>query len=128
MQWEVDTTLIDAWLDKLDAETYRTVFAALEYLEDHGPTAGRPFVDRIHHSKHQNMKELRPRKMSDGRTYRILFVFDPRSRAISLVAGDKTGNWEKWYRKNVPVADDLYDEHLAKLAAEQDTERKGKKR
>jgi hypothetical protein len=45
---------------------------------------------------------------------------------ITLVAGDKTGDWNKWYAKNVPVADELYDKHLAKLAAEK--KRKGKKR
>ena len=46
---------------------------------------------------------------------RILFAFDPRRRAIMLLAGDKQGIWAKWYRKNVPVADDLYDEHLKTL-------------
>jgi hypothetical protein len=52
------------------------VFAALEYLEDHGPTTGRPFVDRIHQSKHHNMKELRPHKTAGRQTLRILFAFD----------------------------------------------------
>lgn len=43
---------------------------------------------------------------------RILLAFDSRRRAILLLAGDKQGAWSKWYRMNVPVADDRYDEHL----------------
>ncbi|MEW1821695.1 type II toxin-antitoxin system RelE/ParE family toxin [Arthrobacter sp. NPDC080031] len=29
---------------------------------------------------------------------RILFAFDPERLAILLVAGDKAGNWSKWYK------------------------------
>jgi hypothetical protein len=40
---------------------------------------------------------------------RILFAFDPARQVILLVAGDKAGNWQQWYRDNIPVADDCYD-------------------
>jgi hypothetical protein len=41
------------------------------------------------------MKELRP--PSAGRSeVRILLVFDPWWSAILLVAGDKSGRWDKW--------------------------------
>ncbi len=43
---------------------------------------------------------------------RILFVFDPRRRAVLLVAGDKSGNWRQWYQRNIPVAERRYDEWL----------------
>jgi hypothetical protein len=33
------------------------------------------------------------------------------------VGGDKTGD-ERWYEVNVPMADRLYDEHLAELKEE----------
>jgi len=60
------------------------------------------------------MKELRPG--SSGRTeLRLLFAFDPQRRGIFLVAGDKAGNWQRWYEKNIPVADDLFDAHLQRL-------------
>jgi len=29
-----------------------------------------------------------------------------------LIVGDKAGEWEKWYKTNVPLADDLFDKHL----------------
>ena len=52
-------------------------------------------------SRHKNMKELRPG--SAGRSeVRILFAFDPKRRAIMLLAGDKHGAWQKWYRKEHP--------------------------
>ena len=35
----------------------------------------------------------------------------------SVVAGDKTGN-NRWDEENVPVADRLYDEHLAMVKKE----------
>lgn len=112
--WTVDIELISDWLDGLDDNTYNQVLAALELLEETGPGLGRPLVDTVTASRHKNMKELRPG--SSGRSeIRILFAFDPRRRGICLVAGDKQGKWEKWYRTNIPIADDLYDEHLARL-------------
>jgi len=60
------------------------------------------------------LKQVRPL----GTNIRILFTFDPRRAAILLLGGDKTGQWDKWYRKAIPVADDLYDEHLSTLKAE----------
>lgn len=61
------------------------------------------------------MKELRPL----GGDLRILFAFDPRRTAILLIGGDKRGRWNEWYAEMVPVADQLYDEHLAELAREE---------
>ena len=60
------------------------------------------------------MKELRPG--SSGRTeLRILFAFDPKRQAVMLVGGNKAGSWSTWYRKNIALADDLFDEHITKL-------------
>jgi hypothetical protein len=60
------------------------------------------------------MKELRPG--STGRTeVRVLFAFDKNRRAILLVGGDKSRDWEGWYRTNIPIADDRFDEHQAEI-------------
>jgi len=86
--------------------------AAIGILEEEGSALGRPLVDRVKSSRHHNMKELRPG--SPGRAeIRILFAFDPVRRAILLIAGDKSGRWEEWYRESIPVADDRFDEWLA---------------
>ena len=61
------------------------------------------------------MKELR---VTAAGALRVLFAFDPRRNAILLIGGDKSGQWQQWYRKAVPVADDLYDEHINELRAE----------
>jgi hypothetical protein len=123
--WVIDVGLIENWLKTVDEATYDQVVAALQMLSEVGPALGRPLVDSVVGSRHKNMKELRPG--SSGRSeVRILFAFDPRRRAIMLLAGDKQGTWSKWYRKNIPVADDRYDEHLTRLHDERRDEKGGK--
>jgi hypothetical protein len=68
------------------------------------------------------MKELIPL----GSDIRILFAFDPRRMAILLIGGDKSGQWDKWYERNVPIADKLLDEHLVTLRQEADKARHAK--
>lgn len=112
--WSVDIELVAGWLASLDDDSRDQVVAAVELLEDQGPHLGRPLVDTVVTSRHKNLKELRPG--SSGRTeLRVLFAFDPARSAILLVAGDKAGNWKRWYRHNIPVADDLFDDHLRTL-------------
>jgi hypothetical protein len=58
------------------------------------------------------MKELRVQYKGDP--WRILFAFDPVRRAILLVGGDKTGD-DRWYKKNIPLADARFDKHLEQV-------------
>ena len=51
---------------------------------------------------------------------RILFVFDPWRAAILLVAGDKSGDWARWYRRAIPRAERLYQEYLTERREEVD--------
>lgn len=66
-------------------------------------------------SRHSHMRELRVQH--GGRPYRVLYAFDPRRVAILLIGGDKTGD-DRWYDKYVPVADQVYDEHIKALEKE----------
>ncbi|MFJ6669997.1 type II toxin-antitoxin system RelE/ParE family toxin [Actinosynnema sp. NPDC091369] len=105
------------WFTRLceeDPESADLIEEAIDHLAREGPRLGRPLVDRIKGSRHHNMKELRPAS-SGASEVRIVFAFDPRRRAILLVAGDKSGDWRGWYERNVPVADRRFDEHLAEL-------------
>jgi hypothetical protein len=112
--WDIELAAVAAWLELLSDDDYHQVIAALELLQERGPQLGRPLVDSIKGSRHKNMKELRPG--TSGRSeMRLLFAFDPLRQAIVLVAGDKSGDWNGWYRKNVPLADHLFDEHLQTL-------------
>ncbi|MDQ3676004.1 MAG: type II toxin-antitoxin system RelE/ParE family toxin [Actinomycetota bacterium] len=109
MSWDVYfTAYAKQWILGLSDPDYEAIMAAVELLEERGPTLGRPAADRIEGSRHHNMKELR----SFGGHLRALFAFDPKRRAIVLVGGDKTGDWSGWYERNIPIADQLYDDHL----------------
>jgi hypothetical protein len=39
--------------------------------------------------------------------------------AILLVAGDKAGNWNAWYRRAIPHAEELYAIYLKERADEE---------
>lgn len=94
-----------------DRDSHRLVNQAILVLERNGPAEGRPLVDSITASKLPNMKELRP--PSSGRSeIRVLFCFDPWRSAILLIAGDKSGQWSRWYRDAIPQAEELYAEYL----------------
>jgi hypothetical protein len=61
------------------------------------------------------MKELR--FDAAGGVWRIAFAFDPKRRAILLVAGDKSGGSEKrFYRELIRKADQRFDAHLSRIA------------
>jgi hypothetical protein len=115
VSWEIEfTDQAREWIESLDDKDYDAMAGVIDLVEQYGPTLGRPAVDRIKGSRHQNMKELR----SSGQHLRALFCLDPRRTAIVLLGGDKAGDWTGWYERNVPTADDLYDEYLAELEAE----------
>ena len=111
--WEVEyTNEFERWWETLTLEEQTATDDAVLAVQEVGPALGRPWVDVVKTSRHQNMKELRPR----GGAMRILFAFDPRRTAILLIGGDKTGRWQEWYTEMVPIADRLYDEHLRDIA------------
>ncbi|MFI6760521.1 type II toxin-antitoxin system RelE/ParE family toxin [Micromonospora sp. NPDC050417] len=102
------------WLRELrrtDPDVYRSVNVALDILAETGPGLGRPLVDTLRASSVVNLKELRPRSGRDV-AVRILFVFDPWSQAVLLVAGNKAGNWVKWYDEAIPQAEDAFADWL----------------
>jgi hypothetical protein len=102
------------WLHRLrktDLATLMAISDALTVLRVVGPGLGRPLADRVAHSSLHNLKELRP-GASGSAEVRILFVFDPRRRAVLLVAGDKAGQWKRWYDQAIPVAELRYAEYL----------------
>jgi hypothetical protein len=94
-------------LIKDDLASATQVAQAVAALREEGPTLGRPLVDRVQGSRIHHLKELRPG--SGGRSeIRVLFAFDPARSALLLLGGDKAGNWKRWYRDNIPLAEQLY--------------------
>jgi hypothetical protein len=116
MEWDVEfTDGFERWWNALSEEEQDSVDQMVRLLQKRGPSLGRPHADLIQSSRHANMKELRIQHA--GRPYRVLFAFDPKRCAILLTGGDKTGN-DRWYEEFVPIADRLYDAHLAALTKE----------
>jgi hypothetical protein len=63
------------------------------------------------------MKEMRF-DAADG-VWRVAFAFDPKRRAILLVADDKSGGSQKrFYRELIRKADQRFDAHLARIKKE----------
>jgi hypothetical protein len=103
-----------SWLHELrqtDRATLIQISQAITTLAEEGPGLGRPLADTITGSKLSNLKELRPGS-AGGTEVRLLFIFDPRRRAVFLVGGDKAGKWSDWYKTAISQAEYAYAEHL----------------
>lgn len=98
----------------------RAVFDIVDKVAEVGPTIGRPLVDVVKlepdyrefvplFGKH--LKEIRVM----GTTIRILCIFDPNRRLVLLHAGDKAGQWERFYRTAIPAAARDYKEYLKEI-------------
>jgi hypothetical protein len=116
VEWVVEyTDEFENWWNVLDEDEQESVTSCVMLLEAQGPMLGYPFSSGIKESKHPHLRELRVQHA--GRPYRILYAFDPRRIAILLLGGDKTGD-DRWYEKYVPIADEIYDEHIKALEKE----------
>ena len=115
MQWTiVFHPEFEPEFDRLDPVVQGELLAQAAVLEAFGPRLGRPRVDTLKNSDHANMKELRF-SAADG-VWRVAFAFDPRQRAIMLVAGAKQGvSEQRFYRQLIRRADERFARHLAGL-------------
>ena len=121
MEWPVEyTDEFGAWWDMLTESEQISVDAHIRNLESRGPSLPFPYSSGINGSRHAHMRELRVQ--CGGKPLRVFYAFDPRRRAILLIGGDKTGE-KRFYDRMIPVADDLYGEHLAELEREKDNDR-----
>lgn len=117
MEWLVEyTDEFGAWWAALGEAEQVSVDAVVRNLERLGPRLPFPHSSGIASSRHAHMRELRVQR--GGRPLRVFYAFDPRRAAILLIGGDKTGD-DRFYETMVPIADRLYDVHLAELDKEQ---------
>jgi hypothetical protein len=113
MAYEVEfTDEFEEWWDGLTAAEQNSISSGVGLLEDRGPNLDSPYSSAIFGSRHGHMRELRIQHA--GHPYRVLYAFDPHRVAILLIGGDKTGD-ARWYARMIPIADDLYDQHLREL-------------
>jgi len=116
--WNVEyTNEFERWWETLSEAEQVDIDAVVRLLEARGPQLPFPYSSGVNRSRHGRMRELRIQHV--GMPYRILYAFDPRRVAILLLGGNKTGD-DGWYDRFVPLADDLYDEHLVEIGASSD--------
>jgi hypothetical protein len=116
MGWSVENTDEFAqWYQGLSEAQQDDLTAIVLLLMEQGPRLPFPHSSGITGSKHSHMRELRVQ--SGGRPLRVFYAFDPRTTAILLIGGDKTGK-DRFYKTMVPIADALYDVYLAELKKE----------
>src|ERR1019366_8828484 len=89
-----------------------TVAHDVNILRVEGVSLRFPGCSGVSTSKHNHMRELRIQHQ--GRPYRVLYAFDSNRAAVLLIGGDKTGE-KRRYEIFFPIADRLYDQHLADL-------------
>jgi len=111
--WEVEyTDEFGEWFESLTAEEQISIDAYVQLLIEAGPHLPHPYSSQIKGARTSHMRELRIQHAGDP--YRVLYAFDPKRSALLLTGGNKGGD-DRWYTKNVPVADRLYEEHIRNL-------------
>jgi hypothetical protein len=122
--WNVEfTEEFEAWWKTLDDGEQDAVARLVRLLEEYGPTLPFPYSSGVEGSEYSHMRELRVQHA--GRPYRVLYAFDPRSVALLLIGGDKSGQ-DRWYEQYVPIADRIYTTHLREIKGEMKKEGEGK--
>lgn len=116
MAWDVEyTDEFESWWDDLTEEEQIDIDAVVGLLEAKGPHLPYPYSSDIKGSRYGVLRELRIQHK--GKPYRILYAFDPRRTAILLIGGRKAGG-KDWYETFVPLAENIYEEHLKSLTEE----------
>jgi len=111
--WDIEyTEQFSKWWNGLKEEEQITVDASVRLLEHFGPNLRFPYSSGIAGSKFGQMRELRIQHQ--GKPYRVLYAFDPRRVALLLLGGNKQGK-NNWYKKFVPIAEQLYEQHIKSL-------------
>jgi hypothetical protein len=116
MLWDVQIGIEFApELLAMPLEVRLETLAIAELLKRLGPQLRRPLVDTLKDSRHANMKEMC--FDAAGEVWQMAFAFDPKRKAILLVAGDKyVGSERRSY--NILKADQHYSAHLDRLNKE----------
>lgn len=102
-------------LTETDADAFD---AAVERLAEKGPALGRPSVGEVDLAREDRVaRELFGKHLKELRVgnIRVLFTFGPDRVPVLLFAGDKAGDWSRWYRAAIKEAARLYRAYLEDL-------------
>jgi hypothetical protein len=108
--WEVIQTVeFKEWYDDLDEDAKEDILSSVIILQNSGPVLGRPKVDTLKGSKIKNLKELRVQ--SNGRPFRIFFLFDSKKNIVLLNGGNKR-NDKSFYKRKILESEKIYKEYF----------------
>ena len=65
------------------------------------------------HANFRGFLRQLPTDIAEAHNAQRLPFNPPQRRAVLLVAGDKAGNWTRWYRDAIKLAEDRYARYLA---------------
>ena len=119
MAWQVEfTDEFNIWWDTLTDPEREALRSRFNRLRFYGPGLSRKYSKVVETRDRDGvaMRELRV-QTPDLPPLRAFYVFDPRSAAIILTGGDKTGD-KDFYPRNIPITYNLYDAHIARLRRE----------
>jgi hypothetical protein len=115
MAWEVEfTDEFNQWWNTLTVQEQRAISPKISRLMFYGAELSSPHSKPLKNSRNK-LYELRVQNR--GRPLRILYAFDPRQTAVILIGGNKTGD-SRFYRRYVTIANDIFDEFIARLERE----------
>jgi hypothetical protein len=112
---QVDAFLAD--LPPIPAQPTRAIVDAVDYVAENGPASRRPILGEVSLAPDyrefiplfgNRLREIRPLATS----VRIICIFGPDRTLVLLYAGDKVGDWNRWYAGAIPEAARLYREYL----------------
>lgn len=110
--WEIESSdEYDKWFATLDEEAKIAVLERVLLLQHQGPNLPRPYADTLHGSKkYSNLKELRNK--TKEHIIRVAYYFDPKRKAFLLTGGDKKGNNQtKFYKDLIEEAERIIARH-----------------
>lgn len=106
------TSTFDDWYRSLPRVQSDAIFRLVHMLSMQGVTLRFPYSSGIKGTERHALRELRAQ--GGGRPLRVFYAFDPTRSAVLLVGGDKTGDRD-FYRRNVRLAERLFDDWLDAL-------------
>ncbi len=119
----IATDEFSAWYRGLDEGDSDAVTTVVDLLGREGVTLGFPHSSAIKGSK-VALRELRAQ--SKGHPLRVFYVFDPKRQAVLLLGGDKQGD-DRFYEREVPKAERIYEQYLVEERARDEAASKEKK-
>ena len=110
----VFTDEFSRWWDTLTSSEREAMRSKLARLEYYGRRLTAPHSKPLKNTRN-GLRELRA--YNQGYPLRALYAFVPPATAVVLIGGDKTGDSD-FYRRCIPIADDIFDAYIARLETE----------